>query len=301
MKKDTEKFRYGCVAIIGKPNVGKSTILNNILSKKVTIVSDKPETTRHRILGILTREDFQIAFIDTPGIHKPFYPLGKQMVMTARASVDYADLVLFVMDATNAIKEEDIRVINFLREAKKPSVLVINKIDLVKKSRLLPLIDEASKLFEFNEVLPLSALNKNDIAILLGVIKPFMPEGLMLYQRETITDRSTEFLIGELIREKVLEFTRDEIPHSVAVSVEDFIERKEKNLYYIGAIIFVERSSQKPIIIGHKGSMLKVIGKSAREEIEVLLGKKVFLELWVKILNNWRKDPHAIRMLGYSE
>lgn len=301
MKTGSKPFRYGCVTIAGKPNVGKSTLLNNILRRKVAIVSDKPETTRHRILGVLTRHDFQIAFLDTPGIHKPFYLLGEQMVKVAKASVDYADLVLFMMDATSALKEEDIRVINFLKETKKPCLLLINKIDLVKKSKLLPIIDEAQRLFNFKEIIPLSALDSRDIGRLLDIVKKFIPEGEMLYPKEMVTDRSTVFLVSELIREKILEFTREEVPHSIGVFIEEFEERKEKGLFYIRATIFVERVSQRPILIGHRGAMLKEIGKGSREEIEGFLGKKVFLDLHVKIIPNWRKDPKAIRMLGYGE
>ncbi len=294
-------FRYGCVTIVGKPNVGKSTLLNNILGRKVAIVSDKPETTRHRILGVLTGDSFQIAFIDTPGIHKPFYLLGEQMVKTAKASVDYADLVLFMMDATSALKEEDIRVISFLKEAQKPSILLINKIDLVKKSKLLPIMDEAGKLLAFKEIIPLSALDSRDIDMLLDIIKKFIPEGQMLYPKEMVTDRNTGFLVSELVRERVLELTREEIPHSIGVFIEEFEERKEKGLFYIRATIFVERVSQRPILIGRRGSMLKEIGKDSREELEGFLGKKVFLDLHIKVLPNWRKDPKAIRMLGYGE
>ncbi|MBM3253404.1 MAG: GTPase Era [Candidatus Omnitrophica bacterium] len=301
MKNSPTNFRYGCVVIIGKPNVGKSTLLNNLLARKVAIVSDKPETTRHRILGILTGEDFQIAFIDTPGIHKPFYLLGEQMVKTAKSSADNADLILFVMDATDAITNEDLNIIDFLKKIKKPSILLINKIDLVKKSKLLPIMEEASKLSDFKEIFPLSALNKREVNMLLGVIKPFIPDGEMLYPKETVTDRGIEFLIPELIREKTLEFTREELPHSIGVMVEEFREKEDTGIFYIRAIIFVERVSQRAIVIGRKGSMLKEIGKSARKEIEAFLGKRVFLELYVKVLINWRKDLRAIKMLGYAE
>ena len=257
MVKGNSKFKYGCVAIIGKPNVGKSTLLNNLLSEKIAIVSKKAETTRHRISGIFTGKDMQVVFIDTPGIHKPFYILGEQLVRTAKASVQYADIILFLVNVISGLKEEDLRIIEFLRESKKPVILLINKIDLVSKSKALPIIDEISKLFEFKEIVPISAINKADIKRVLGVIKSYIPEGQKLYEDDVITDRSIEFLVSELIREKTLELTEEEVPHSIAVLIEEFKKREEQDLFYIKAMIYVERVSQRRIVIGHKGSLIK--------------------------------------------
>ncbi len=301
MVKGNSKFKYGCVAIIGKPNVGKSTLLNNLLSEKIAIVSKKAETTRHRISGIFTGKDMQVVFIDTPGIHKPFYILGEQLVRTAKASVQYADIILFLVNVISGLKEEDLRIIEFLRESKKPVILLINKIDLVSKSKALPIIDEISKLFEFKEIVPISAINKADIKRVLGVIKSYIPEGQKLYEDDVITDRSIEFLVSELIREKTLELTEEEVPHSIAVLIEEFKKREEQDLFYIKAMIYVERVSQRRIVIGHKGSLIKKIGQAARADVEDLIGKKVFLDIWVKVMDNWRRDPNAIKKFGYIE
>ena len=292
-------FKSGYVAIIGKPNVGKSTILNYLVGEKVAIVTKKPETTRDKILGILTREDAQIILLDTPGIHKPRNLLGKNMTRLAKESLLEVDLVVFVLDLTSGITDEDEIIFNLLRDSKKPSILLVNKVDLVSKSLALPLIDEASKIYDFKEIIPASATKGDNMDTLLNKIIEYLPEGPKYFSEEQFTDKTERFMVGEIVREKALELTREEIPYSIAVLVEEFKERAKKKLIYIRATIFVEKDSQKKILIGHKGQMLKVIGEAARKDIEKFLGKHVYLDLWVKVYENWRKDPQALKVLGY--
>lgn len=298
MEKDKD-FKSGFVAIIGRPNVGKSTILNYLVGEKVAIVTEKPETTRDRIQGILTRDDAQIIFVDTPGIHKPRNLLDKRITKAAKDSLLEVDLILFILDLTKGITDEDRLIFRLLEEAKKPVILLINKIDLVSKSLVLPIIDETSKRYDLKEVIPTSATKGDNMDLVLEKVIENLPEGPKYFPEEQFTDRTERFLAGEIIREKALEFTHHEVPHSVAVLVEEFKRRPKKRMYYIRATIFVERHSQKKIIVGHNGQMLKKIGEAARKDIEALLGKKVFLDLWVKIYENWRKDPRALQMLGY--
>lgn len=292
--------KSGFVAIIGKPNVGKSTLLNAFLKEKLAIVSSKPETTRDKILGILNLPQAQIIFIDTPGIHQPHLLLGKHMVRTAQGSIFDADLILFMSEAFGRLGEEDLRIIELLKGIKKPVFLLINKIDLVNKSFILPKIDEASKRYNFQEIIPLCALDNKDTEKLLKEIIEYLPQGPKLYPEDQLTDKNERFMAAELVREQVLNFTKAEVPHSVAVLVEEMKEREGKNLTFINALIYVERPSQKSIIIGAKGQMLKQIGAAARAEIEKFLGKKVYLELWVKVHKNWRKDERILRELGYA-
>lgn len=292
-------FKSGYVAIIGKPNVGKSTILNYLVGEKVAIVTKKPETTRDKILGILTRDDAQIVILDTPGIHKPRNLLGKNMTRLAKESLLEVDLVVFVLDLTSGITDEDEIIFNLLQDSKKPSVLLVNKIDLVSKSLALPLIDEASKIYDFKEIIPTSATKGDNMDVLLKRIIEYLPEGPKYFSEEQLTDKSERFMVGEIVREKTIELTREEIPYSIAVLVEEFKERAKKKLIYIRATIFIEKNSQKKILIGHKGQMLKNIGEAARRDIEEFLGKHVYLDLWVKVYENWRKDPQALKVLGY--
>lgn len=291
-------YKSGHVAIIGKPNVGKSTILNYLVGEKVAIVTEKPETTRDKISGILTRADAQIIFMDTPGIHRPKNLLGKHMTRLAKESLLEVDLIVFILDITSGITDEDKIIFGLLKDAKKPAILLINKIDLISKSLALPLIDEASKVYDFKEIIPTSATKGDNMDVLLEKIIEYLPEGPKYFSDEQFTDKTERFMVGEMVREKALELTREEVPHSIAVLVEEFKERSKK-LVYIRATIFVERSSQKKIIVGHKGKMLKNIGETARKDIEGFLKKRVYLDLWVKVYKNWRKDPQALKMLGY--
>lgn len=293
-----KKFKSGFVAIIGRPNVGKSTIINRLVGEKVAIVTEKPETTRDKIRGILTRDDAQVIFVDTPGIHKPSNLLGKRITQLAKDSLPEADLIVFVLDITKGITAEDGIIFDLVKKAQKPAILLINKVDIKSKSLALPMIEEASKLYPFKEIIPTSATKGDNMDVLLKKVIDNLPEGPRYFSDDQMTDKTERFMAGEIVREKALELTREEVPHSVAVLVEEFKERRNK-VAYIRATIFVERHSQKKIIVGHKGQMLKNIGEAARRDIETLLGRRVFLELWVKVQENWRKDPQALRMLGY--
>lgn len=295
-----KKFRSGFVAIIGRPNVGKSTVLNYLVGEKVAIVTEKPETTRDKIRGILTRPDAQIIFVDTPGIHKPINLLGKQITRVAKDSLSEVDLIVFVLDVAKGITQEDRLIFGLLKQAKKPAIALINKVDKVSKSLALPMIEEASRLYDFKEIIPTSATLGDNMDVLLKKTIECLPEGPKYFSDEQFTDKTERFMAGEIVRGKALELTREEVPHSLAVLVEEFKERSKKKLVYIRATIFVERHSQKKIIVGHKGQMLKAIGEAARKEIEDLLNKRVYLELWVKVYENWRKDPQALKILGYA-
>ena len=296
--------RSGFVAISGQPNVGKSTIINGLLKEKVAIVSPRPETTRDNIRGILTGKDYQVIFVDTPGIHKPHDLLGKIMLSRAQSSMMESDVILFVTEKHTAFNHNDENIHDRLphpSEGKKV-ILVINKVDKVKdKKMLLPLIEKAYKFYPFDEVIPICALKDADIARLLKVLIPYIPEGPLLYPEEDLTDKDEMFMVQEIIREKILTATYEEIPHSVAVVVENTEESKDGGKMTIHATVFVERTSQKSIIIGKGGEMMKKIGTLARQDIEKLLSRHVNLILWVKVYEKWKKDPAALRELGYSD
>ncbi|MFH1395075.1 MAG: GTPase Era [Candidatus Omnitrophota bacterium] len=295
--------KFGFVSISGQPNVGKSTILNGILKEKLAIISKKPETTRDNIRGILTQKDSQIVFIDTPGIHKPHDLLGKIMLTRAQSSLMESDIILFVTEKNYAFKSEDQNIRNRLpapNEGKKV-ILVINKIDKLKDKRLLlPLIEQASEFYPFDEIVPICALKATDLDKLLKIIITHLSEGPFHYPEEELTDKTEDFLISEIIREKILSLTYEEVPHSIAVAIEDILENKNNTLS-VHAVIYVERTSQKSIIIGSGGNMMKKIKKSARTDIERILSKKISLNLWVKVYDKWKKDPAALQELGYSD
>jgi len=293
-------FKSGFISLIGRPNVGKSTLLNLLLGEKIAIISDKPQTTRNRILGIKNHPDGQIAFLDTPGVHRARSKLNQSMVRAALATYNEVDGICFIIEANRPFTDENDFIMETLKKVGKPVFLAINKIDLVPKGDLLPIMDQYSRLRPFEQIIPISALLGDGVDVLVAEMLKVLPEGPKLFPEDMITDLSERFLAAELIREKVFQFTREEIPYAAAVMVEDFKEREEKNLIVINATIQVERESQKGILIGEKGRMLKEIGRLAREEIEALLGAKVFLELWVKVEKNWREDPGALRRLGYQ-
>ena len=280
-------YKSGFVSIIGRPNVGKSTFLNRIIGQKIAIMSDKPQTTRNKIQGVYTENDSQVVFIDTPGIHKPKHKLGDFMVKMAQTTLKEVDIVLFMVNATEGYGRGEEFIIEKLQETKQPVFLVINKIDQLHPEQLLELIDQYRKLYEFAEIVPISALDGNNVEALIGAIKKYLPEGPQYYPDNQVTDHPERFIISELIREKVLHLTREEVPHSVAVVI-DAIQKREGGAVYINATIVVERASQKGIIIGKQGKMLKEVGKRARFDIEALLGSKVFLEVWVKVQKDWR-------------
>ncbi|KRL38446.1 GTPase Era [Liquorilactobacillus uvarum] len=294
------KKHSGFVAIIGRPNVGKSTFLNRAVGQKVAIMSDKAQTTRNKIQGIYTTESTQIVFIDTPGIHKPHSRLGDFMVKAALSTLNEVDAVLFMVNATQKRGRGDDFIIKRLKDVKKPIFLVINKIDQIHPDHLLEIVDDYRKELEFKEVYPISALQGNNCEELITAISGTLPEGPQFYPEDQVTDHPERFIAGELIREKVLELTREEVPHSVAVIVER-VKREDEEKILVQATIIVERSSQKGILIGKGGKMLKTIGTKARKDIELLLGDKVYLELWVKVQNNWRDKQTDLKALGYRQ
>jgi GTP-binding protein Era len=294
-------FKSGFVSIIGRPNVGKSTLLNHVIGQKIAIMSDKPQTTRNKIQGVYTSNESQIVFIDTPGIHKPKHKLGDFMMKVAQNTLREVDLVLYVVDAAEVFGSGEEFIIEKLKDTTTPVFLVINKIDKIEPDKLLAVIDTYRTKYDFKEVIPISALQGNNVSTLLEQITEYLEEGPQYYPSDQVTDHPERFVVGELIREKVLHLTREEIPHSVAVNIEQMKKRENNETVYIGATIIVERSSQKGIIIGKQGSMLKEVGKRARTDIESLLGSKVFLELWVKVQKDWRNKPAHLRDFGFRE
>jgi GTP-binding protein Era len=293
-------FRSGYVAIIGRPNVGKSTLLNSVLGEKISIVTPRPQTTRKRIIGIRTTADSQIVFIDTPGIHKPHHALGEYMVREAKEALKDVDLV-FLMVEPRQPGIADRFIIDLLRKTAKsrPVMLLINKVDMVKKAELLPVIDEYQKLFPFEEIFPLSALNPDDVNLLLGGIAERLPVGPKYYPDDVLTDQYERFVVAEIIREKAMTATEEEVPHSVAVEIVQWTER-EDGMLFLDANIYVEREGQKGIIIGKGGTKLKEIGSAARVDIEKFLGRKIFMKLWVKVKEDWRSDKRVLRELGFQ-
>ncbi|HEY9857266.1 MAG TPA: GTPase Era [Stenomitos sp.] len=290
-------FHSGFVALVGRPNVGKSTFLNKVLGQKVAIVSSKAQTTRHRIKGIHSEDNAQVVFVDTPGIHKPLHLLGEQLVKTAVDTLAEVDLVLFLVDGRTSAGRGDKYVADLLGQVKKPIVIVLNKVDSLKVDP--EVLQSYEALGEHVSVHVISALYGKGVQPLLKEIVERMPEGPPFYSEEEVTDQSERDLAGELVREAVLRQTEEEIPHSVAVRVDEFKEREEGSKTFIRATIFVERDSQKGILIGEKGSKLKEIGAAARQSIEKSLDRRVYLELWVKVLPNWRKQAKSLKQLGY--
>ncbi|SFJ19765.1 GTP-binding protein Era [Halobacillus dabanensis] len=297
----TENFKSGFVTIVGRPNVGKSTFMNRVIGEKIAIMSDKPQTTRNKIQGVMTDKESQIIFIDTPGIHKPKHKLGDYMVNVAENTLNEVDAVLFMINAEEGYGRGDQFIIDRLQRVDQPVFLIINKIDQVHPDDLLPLIDQYKEMLDFEEIIPISALEGNNVNHLIGVLKDHLPEGPQFYPEDQITDHPERFVISEFIREKVLHLTREEIPHSIAVVIEGIEPRNEHDKVQIQAAIIVERKSQKGIIIGKQGSMLKEIGKRARRDIESLLGSKVYLELWVKVQKDWRNKQIQLSDFGYRE
>jgi GTP-binding protein Era len=294
----SKSFRSGFVSIVGRPNAGKSTLLNALIGQKVAIVADKPQTTRTSIQGVLTLPEAQIVFVDTPGIHKADTPLNKRLMNAVRASLDQRDLLLFVADASRPFEEEDRRAIDLARKAGTPVVLVLNKVDLVReKARLLPLIEQYKAAYEFVEFVPVSAARGAGLDELRRVILDRLPEGPAYFPEDYVTDQPERFLAAELVREKVLRATRKEVPHSVAVTVDRWEETP--NITRIYATIRVEREGQKPIVIGAGGSMLKRIGTLARQEMEKLFGVKVFLDLHVRVQPGWREQRAFLDALDW--
>lgn len=291
------EFRSGFISIIGRPNAGKSTLLNGILGEKISIVSPKPQTTRNIIRGIKNLEGCQMVFIDTPGIHKGKGLLNEFMVREATSALRDVDAIVYLVEADRKISEDDRFIISSLKGAGCPIVLGINKIDKIDRREILPLIAEYSALLPFKEVVPISALTGDGVNLLVDILAALLPEGPKYFPDDVLTDVPERFIAAEIIREKVFRFTKEEVPYSVAVVIDKFHEKKE--IISISATINVERESQKGIVIGKGGLMLKRIGTAAREDIERLLGSKVFLELFVKVQQEWTKKPGALKEFGY--
>ena len=292
-------FLSGFIAIIGPPNVGKSTLLNKLLGKKIAITSPRPQTTRNRILGIYNGENFQMAFIDTPGIHQTRSLLHKSMVRSAKASLGEVDIILLVVELEEGVNDEMNIILRLLKKTDKPAILAINKIDLIRKENLLPIIESYSKLHCFDSIIPISALYGDGLETLKEELKKTLSPGPQFFPPDMLTDKSEEFLIAEIIREKIYHETREELPYSSAVVVESLKEDTERNLLTVMATIFVEKASQKGIIIGKNGRMIKKIGRNARIEIERIFSLRVYLELFVKVEKNWSSDTRSLRRLGY--
>ncbi|TDL98139.1 GTPase Era [Macrococcus brunensis] len=293
-------FKSGFVAIIGRPNVGKSTFMNRVLGQKVAIMSDKAQTTRNKVQGVLTTDDAQIIFIDTPGIHKPKHVLGDYMMKVAKNTLREVDAILFMVNVEESIGRGDEFIIEMLKNSKTPVFLVLNKIDLIHPDELISEIEKYKDLLPFAEIVPISALQGNNVETLVNVISGYLPEGPMYYPKDQISDHPEHFIVAELIREKALHLTSQEIPHAIGVNVEKML-REDDDKVKVEATIYVERDSQKGIVIGKQGKMLKEIGIRARQDIERLLGSKVYLELWVKVQKDWRNKPNFIRQIGYRE
>jgi len=294
-------FRSGFVAIVGRPNVGKSTLLNAMVGQKIAIMSNRPQTTRNQIRGVLTRDEGQIIFIDTPGIHKPKHRLGQYMVEAAENTLSGVDLILFVVDATEPHHEADKYVLERLQSVKTPVFLVINKVDSAVKPEVLQMMANYKDLYAFRELIPVSAKDGTQLKPLEQLIMALLPEGPKYYPDGMITDHPERFIISESIREKVLRLTREEVPHSVMVDIEQLEHRADRDMLYVNAVIYTERNSQKGILIGKQGAMLKRVGELARTDLERLLGTKIFLELWVKVKKDWRNEPSLLRRWGFDQ
>lgn len=292
------KFKSGFVAIVGRPNVGKSTLMNQVIGQKIAIMSDKPQTTRNKIHGVYTTETMQVVFLDTPGIHKRQSKLGDFMNNTALNTLGEVEAVLFLVDTAEGLGGGDRYIIEQLKNVRTPVILVLNKIDRIEPEALLPIIEEYRKLYEFAEIVPISAKLGNNVNTLLDQVEKYLPEGPQYYPDDQVTDHPEQFVCAELIREKILHLTREEVPHSIAVTIED-MRVEENGVVYLSAVIFVERDSQKGIIIGKQGALLKEVGKRARHDIENLLGSKIFLELWVKVKKDWRNQERVLKDLGF--
>lgn len=293
-------MKSGFVALIGRPNAGKSTLMNEILGKKVAIMSDKPQTTRNRITGIYTKEDVQIVFLDTPGIHKPKHLLGEYMVDVAEKTMRDVDILFYMVDASVDFKTGEEFIVERLKSTNLPIFLILNKIDLISKEDLLRKIDFWQRKLNFAEIFPVSALKRDNVDQLIERTKKYLEEGPMFYPSDEVTDQPEKVVISEIIREKILKRTKEEIPHSVAVVIEQIEEKKKGEVINILASIYVERSSQKKIVIGKQGQLLKVIGQDARRELENILGARIFLDLWVKVKEDWRNKNTTLSNFGYN-
>ena len=292
--------KSGFAAVIGRPNVGKSTLINALIGQKIAIMSDKPQTTRSRILCILTEEDAQVIFLDTPGVHKPKHKLGDYMAKATEGALHGVDVVVFVVDVTEKMGAGEQYILKQLANVRVPVLLAVNKVDCIPRQQSLPIIESYVKVYDFAGIVPISAREGENLEGLLAEIKKHLPEGPQYYPADMVTDQPERLIVAELVREKVLALTRDEIPHAVAVDIEEMTTRQKGDVY-IRAVIYVERESQKGIVIGAKGALLRTIGAQARADVETLLGAKVYLDLWVKTRKDWRNRVTALREFGFYE
>lgn len=296
----TENFRSGFVSIIGRPNVGKSTLMNALVGEKIAITSGKPQTTRNRIQCVLTREDFQIVFVDTPGIHKPRHRLGEYMVRAAAQAMAGADALLFMVEPRENIGAGDREIIERIKDARARAILVVNKIDTVEKPRLLAVIDSYRAAWDFEAIIPVSAAAGENLDVLLDAVKKCLPPGPKYFPDDMVTDQPERQIAAEMIREKALRLLRDEIPHGVAVEIMSMKKRSGKDLLDVDAVIYCEKDSHKGMIIGKNGAMLKEIGRRARGDMERFLGVPVYLQLWVRVKKDWRDSEFLMRNFGYD-
>ncbi len=300
MKSEQQNFRSGFVSIVGRPNVGKSTLLNALLGQKIAIATNKPQTTRNRILGILTRDTSQILFLDTPGIHRAKGRLNQYMVEQALTSCRDVDVILFLVEATDQPGGGDEYILELLSRGKSPVILCLNKSDLVEKTALLPLIAAYAERFDFAGIVPLSGMTGEGVKDLIALVEELLPSGPLYYPEDMITDQPERFIVAEMVREQLLKQTHDEVPYGVAVVVERFTEKPEKNLVVVEAVVHVEREAHKRIVIGKNGSRLRAIGQAARYDIERMLGSRVFLELFVRVEKNWTQSGRLLKEFGYD-
>ena len=298
---NSQMFKSGFIGIIGRPNVGKSTVLNKIMGEKIAITSHKPQTTRNRITGIKNIENGQLIFIDTPGIHRATTPLNKFMVNAATDTFRSADIILLVVEAAEGVHNDDQLIIESLRNIRLPVILLVNKIDLVRKKNILPVIDQFQQLFSFSEIIPISALTGDGLGTLMEQIWKLVPEGPRYFPDDMMTDRTERFIAAEIIREKIIMLTHQEIPYTTAVVVDSFKEDENKNLLVIKATINVAKDSQKGIVIGRGGSMLREIGKRARQDMEKFFATRIFLELFVRVKKDWTHDARLLKEFGYTD
>ncbi len=296
---DGERFRSGTIAMVGRPNVGKSTLINRLVGEKVAIVSDVPQTTRTRVLGVVHLPEAELVLLDTPGIHRPRHRLNEAMIRAARAALDEADVIFFLIDATAPLGPGDRAILDLIRQHRVPVFLLLNKVDLVAKPLVLPLMDEARRLFEFAEIFPISAKADADFTALLHAAVARLPEGEAAYPEDEYTNQTVRTMAAELIREAILHRTREEVPHAVAVRIDEFLDDEAKALTTIKATVLVEKASQKAILIGAGGSMMKQVGEEARKEVERLVGRRVYLSLWVVVDEHWRQSLRTLQELGY--
>lgn len=295
-----KKFYSGFVSLVGRPNVGKSTLMNRLIGEKIAIISNKPQTTRNSVQSILTKDDFQIVFIDTPGIHKPRHKLGEFMVKSAETTLNEVDAVLMLIEPADRVLEADRLIIEKFSKIKSPVILVINKVDSTDKERVFKVIDNYRKLYDFAEIVPISALEGTNTDELLEVIKKYLPEGPQYFPSDMITDQPERQIAAEIIREKALRLLQEEIPHGIAVEIMEMKKRPEGNMVDVRATIYCEKDSHKGIIIGKHGAMLKKIGTNAREDIQKLLGSPIYLDLWVKVKKDWRDNDFLLKNFGYE-